>query len=81
MWRKEPYPVIAILFDASTERAYWIYVQAYLEAQKPSIVPTQKTFSLPLEKSNWVNAKAVRKWRKYKNDVLLQLESRVIHYA
>jgi hypothetical protein len=81
MWRKEPYPVIAILFDAGTERAYWIYVQAYLEAQKPSIVPTQKTFSLPLEKSNLVNAKTVRKWRKYKNNVLLQLESRVIHYA
>src|SRR4051794_29278032 len=28
-WQNEVYPVILILYDAQTERAYWLYVQAY----------------------------------------------------
>ena len=31
LWKEEPNPVFLILYEASTRRAYWLFVQPYLE--------------------------------------------------
>lgn len=80
LWTAEPMPVILILFDASENRGYWLYLQRYF-AEDASRKPRRnaKTVRVRIPKRQVVSRKAIRKMRACKQDVLAQLEG-VIDY-
>ncbi len=67
LWRREPFPVILALFDASGRRAYWVHVQGYF-ADHPSRRPARgaKTIRVLANPRQVVDRRAVAKWRRLK---------------
>ncbi|NEQ14973.1 DUF4365 domain-containing protein [Moorena sp. SIO2C4] len=79
-WLKEPMPCILIVYDAQLDLAYWLYLQAYFENWE-NFDPWQmeETITVNLPKKNIINQNAIKKFARYKNDVLRQLPG-VIRY-
>ena len=80
LWTAEPMPVILILYDASTRRAYWLYVQRYF-ADDPSRSPGRraKTVRVRVPKRQVVTPAAIRQMRAFKQTVLGQLKGAIDH--
>ena len=82
LWRNEVMPVILIVYDASQDLAYWLYLQEFFETsprfQKPL---QQKQIMVHFNKSNVVNREAIERFRHFKQIVLEQLEGKVRHYG
>lgn len=70
LWRVERFPVILILFEAATRRAYWLHIQDYFAAN-PQRRPRKaaKTIRVLIHRRQVVNQQAVRKWRVAKGAV------------
>ncbi|MGV0024007.1 DUF4365 domain-containing protein [Phormidesmis priestleyi] len=80
LWLEEPLPLILIVYDAQTEVAYWLYVQAYFEQLNTSDLPqTGKTVTVYLSKQNIVDQEAIRTFARYRDTVLQQIQG-VIHH-
>ncbi|NEO21234.1 DUF4365 domain-containing protein [Moorena sp. SIO4A5] len=81
-WLKEPMPCILIVYDAQLDLAYWLYLQAYFENWE-NFDPWQmeETITVNLPKKNIVNQDAIKKFARYKNDVLRQLPGVIRHRA
>jgi hypothetical protein len=64
LWKGERFPVILILFEAVSKRAYWLHVQDYF-ATHPERRPRKaaKTIRVLISQRAVVNRQAVRKWR------------------
>jgi hypothetical protein len=77
-WTREPMPVILILFEASTRRAYWVYIQRYF-AENLSRRPRHeaKRVRVRVPKRQVVNGAAIQTLRTYKQAVLNQLEGAI----
>jgi hypothetical protein len=77
LWLDEPMPYILVLYDAQAEVAYWLYVQAYF-ARLPdfSLAQTGDIAMVHLQKANLVTDEAIRRFARYKNDILRQLRRR-----
>lgn len=73
-WLEEWLPVILIVYDALADRAYWLYVQAYFQ-QQPNfdLALTGETVTLYLNRSNGVEPEAMRRFARFKMDVLRQI--------
>ena len=67
LWRREKFPVILILFDASRRRAYWLDVQSYFD-EDPTHRPKKgtKTVRVRVPMRQVVNRRAVAKIRDLK---------------
>jgi hypothetical protein len=76
LWRDEPFPVYLILFDATSEVAYWRYLQEYLETE-PVAAFKKPEFSLRVQMnaSQIVDAKSIHEWRRHKARVLASIGS------
>jgi len=81
IWINEPMPVIIVLFDAISEKAYWVYLQAFIEKENVSSDSPRKYLTIHFDENDIVDAEAVRKWKKYKNRILSQLEGHISHDA
>ncbi|KAM3107012.1 DUF4365 domain-containing protein [Phormidesmis sp. 146-33] len=80
LWLKEPMPWILIVYDAQTDVAYWLYVQAYFEQLTISDLPqTGETVTVYLSKQNILDQEAIRTFARYRDIVLQQLQG-VIHH-
>lgn len=79
LWLQEPMPYILIVYDAQQDIAYWLYLQAYFQKQKPYWQTTNQTVTLHLERQNIVNQEAIQKFAAYKNAILQQCQE-IIHY-
>lgn len=80
LWIGEPMPVFLVVYDASTEQAYWLYLQQYFgsdRARRPAA--GAKTIRVHLPESNRVGLDFVRYARDRKNVVLRQLSRRINH--
>ncbi len=79
-WRREPMPVILILFDASRRRAYWVYVQRYFD-EDSSRKPRRgaKSVRVRVPRRQVVSRAAIKTMRAYKQAVLEQLEGAIDH--
>jgi hypothetical protein len=67
LWIKEKMPVILVLFDASSRRAYWLAVQQYFRediARRPR--KGAKTVRIRVAKRQTVNDRAIAKMRELK---------------
>ncbi len=78
MWLDEPMPVIIVFYDALKELAYWVYVQEYLN-KKDMDFKSQKTCTIHFDKTNFVDESAVKKWRKYKENILSEIKEVICH--
>ncbi len=79
IWINEPMPVIIVLFDAVREKAYWVYLQSFIESENISADSERKSFTVRFDENNIVGIEAVRKWKKYKDRILSQLKGHISH--
>jgi hypothetical protein len=78
LWMRESMPVFLVLYDAPADRAYWLYVQHYLESdleRRPA--EGAKTFRVLIPKTNRVGMAFVRYARDCKADVVRQVRGKV----
>ncbi len=80
LWLHEPMPCILIIYDAQSNEAYWLYLQAYFEtSEKFDLRQVRDSVVVRLPKKNIINQEAIKKFAKFKNDVLKQLRGVVRH--
>ncbi len=80
-WLGEWQPVILIVYDAQADTAYWLYVQAYFQMRsnaKPSL--ENETVTVYLSKTDVVDTESIRRFSRYKADVMRQ-SPEVIYYV
>ena len=67
----EPLPVILVVYDAKSDRAWWLYLQETLreERSKPRS-NTAETLTVRVPLTNVLNAAAVRQFRKIRDAAL-----------
>ena len=74
LWGAEPNPVFLILYEASTRRAYWLYVQQYLKGDSPPKPRANaKTIRIKIPKANKIRTSFFRHARRLKDEVLKKL--------
>lgn len=68
-WLNEPLPVILVIYDAKSDRAWWIYLnQTLREEGREGIMTAKLTIRIPL--ANELNMDAVRQFRKFRDIAL-----------
>ena len=79
-WLKEIYPVILIVYDARSKKAYWVYLQNYFK-KLPNFKLDQigKTITVKIKIRKSVNKKAIQRFAYFKDRVLAQSEGVVTH--
>jgi hypothetical protein len=81
-WLQEPMPVILVVYDAKGDRAYWLHMQHYAGEQGISAEDEneeQETVTVRIPTANRVNARAVRRYRGFKEAVLAQVKGDTRH--
>ncbi len=75
-------PYILVVYDAQSDVAYWLYVQAYFEQLHDfSLAHRGKTITVRIPKSNVVDEAAIRRFAQFKNNIVRQTkEKEVVHY-
>jgi len=79
-WLEQTMPVILIIYDGKTDRAYWLYVQAHFEKQpefSPATVGEQVTVHLP--KANTVSQATIRRFANFRERICQQARKVVRH--
>jgi hypothetical protein len=81
LWLKETMPCILILYDAQSDVAYWLYVQAYFE-QLPDfdLAHAGATITIHIPRANMLDEDAIKRLVQYKRDVQAQLKGVVRHH-
>ena len=68
-WLNEPLPVILVIYDAKSDRAWWIYLnQALREEGREGLMTAKLTISIPL--ANVLNTDAVLQFGKFRDVAL-----------
>ncbi|MDF5726486.1 MAG: hypothetical protein PUP92_00225 [Rhizonema sp. PD38] len=75
-------PCILIVYHAQTSVSYWLYLQAYFESlEEFDLSKIGETYTVHLSKTNTLNEQAIKKFAKYRDDVLKQLQGVIRHNA
>jgi hypothetical protein len=75
-WEDEIFPVYLIVFDAAAERAYWLYVQKYVQENKISAARLKaQSLTVHIDTTQLVDASSVAAWRGHKEAVIAQIGS------
>jgi hypothetical protein len=81
-WLNEEQPVILIVYDAQSDVAYWLYIQAYFENQpKLNLSNIPATITVYLESKNVVNETAMKRFGRFRDSVKLQQRGRIRHHG
>jgi len=68
-WLNEPLPVILVIYDAESDRAWWLYLNETLRAQGRKAPTTARlTLSVPLV--NVLDCEAIGRFRKFRDSAL-----------
>ncbi len=79
-WASQLFPVILVVYDAQSDVAYWVYVQAYMEALPPRRRKSLgATVTLPVPLKNVLTVDAVRRFAQFKESIQAQTKG-VIHH-
>lgn len=81
-WQDEWAPVILVMYDATTSRAWWVYVQQYLEDKNVSaddLNEEQQTVTVRLPAKNRLGRGAIKKFRKFLSRLQEQLKGNLKH--
>lgn len=79
-WLEQTMPVILIIYDGKTDRAYWLYVQADFEKKKEfalAKVGEQVTVRVPI--ANTVTPEAIRRFADFRERICRQARE-VVHH-
>ena len=79
-WLDETMPVILVAYDARADAAYWLYVQAFFERQPARRKKWGATVTLYVSRSNVLDGDAVRRFRRFKDDVRAQSRGVIRHH-
>jgi Domain of unknown function (DUF4365) len=69
-WQDEWLPVILIVYDGQGDRAYWLYVQQYVNEKNVSdedFPAEQDRVTIRIPRKNRLDRKAVEKFRQFRN--------------
>lgn len=81
LWRREIMPVFLVVWDASQEVGYWLYMQTYLKrARANTLSPGQATLTVRLPATNILDEASIEQFRQYKNGIQRELEKVVDHH-
>jgi hypothetical protein len=81
-WLAEPMPVILIVYDAKAGVAYWLYVQGYFESQPSfSLANVGEEVTVHLPRSSVVDRSAMKRFARFRDEVLRQMRGRIRHHA
>jgi hypothetical protein len=82
LWLREPDPVILVLYDGTSDRAHWLYVQACFEAQRSiDLFRGQGKITVHIPTSNRLDRRAIRALARYREQVQAQITGRIRHHA
>lgn len=81
-WLREPMPVILVIYDAQADVAYWLYLQSYIEGRSGfALSRVGRTVTLRVPMTNRINRTSVRRFRRFRDDVLSRWEGVIRHEA
>lgn len=81
-WKYEPWPVILIVYDTAGDgRAFWLYVQNYVDQASNSIDidNDQDTITLHIPLGNQLDAAAIERFRGFRDKVLARVQGVISH--
>ncbi len=81
-WLEEPDPVILVVYDAQSDVAYWLYVQAHFE-QLPSfdLARAGTTVTVRIPRENILDEAAIKTFATFRDNVLNQRKGVVHHHG
>ena len=80
LWLHELMPYILVVYDAQSDVAYWLYVQAYFDRMHDfSLTQAGATVTVRIPKANVVDEAAIRQFAHYKNDIVRQARGVIRH--
>ena len=68
-WQDEWMPVILVVYDGQSDKAYWLYVQKYLDEKQASgddLLAEQDRVTIRLPRKNRLNRKAMERFRQFR---------------
>jgi hypothetical protein len=78
LWQDNFMPVYLVLYDAATRRAYWVYLQRYLEQRQIRAARLNtNSITIGIDLGNVLDAAAIQTWRTDKANAIAQI--RVSH--
>jgi hypothetical protein len=79
-WLLEPMPVILVIYDARTDVAHWLYVQAHFETlREPDLDKEEGRLTIHIPRENVINQASFGKFAEFRDTILAQLRGRVRH--
>src|SRR5439155_12309707 len=69
LWQEEWMPVILVVYDGQKDRAYWLYVQEYLEERNVSgedLLADQDRVTVRIPLKNRLDRRAVERFRQFR---------------
>ncbi|MEZ6110195.1 MAG: DUF4365 domain-containing protein [Pirellulaceae bacterium] len=63
LWGSEIYPFILVVFDASTEVAFWLHIQDYVRQHPDCVDPSRKTNTIRIPVSNKLSLESIEYFR------------------
>jgi hypothetical protein len=80
-WLAETMPVILVLYDVASDRAYWLYVQAYFERlTRFNLFRVGETVTVRIPVAQVLDTAAVRRFAAFRDAVNSQLAGVVRHH-
>jgi hypothetical protein len=62
-WYWEDSPFVLVVYDAKNDRAYWLYLRAYVDKHPRLLESDQSTVTVRIPMRNKVTLRAVDNWR------------------
>ncbi|MEC4818158.1 MAG: DUF4365 domain-containing protein [Scytonema sp. PMC 1069.18] len=82
LWLFEPMPCILIIYDARDTQAYWLYLQAYFESLEGfDLSKVGESVTVRLSKNNRLDQQAIKKFARFRDEVLNQLQGVIRHHG
>jgi Domain of unknown function (DUF4365) len=69
-WLADAYPVMLVLYDAQTDRAYWLSIQRHFAGAQAFAKLSSKTITVPIPTANLLSERVMRDFARQKAVVL-----------
>jgi hypothetical protein len=70
LWLSDAYPVVLVVYDGSSDRAYWLHLQGYLaQIATAELFTVGVTFNVHIPAANRLNRRAVQLFARAKNEL------------
>lgn len=79
-WLDQPWPVFLVIYDAKTDKAYWVYIQNYFESMSGfSLKNVKKTYSIRIPTHQIIDEDAIHRFAEFKHSVSNQIDGEITH--